>query len=98
VCGLIREIVKKYGNTAHVNIYPHTFRHSFAINIVDKVKYNRRFIKRSRDAMHVQTDEGIAMDRRKPCLWDRQVCGHGREGDRLCTQEKDGKYLFTTVG
>ena len=30
----IRNIVKKYGNMAGVDIHPHSFRHSFAINMV----------------------------------------------------------------
>jgi site-specific recombinase XerD len=30
----IRNIVKKYGNMADVDIHPHSFRHSFAINMV----------------------------------------------------------------
>ena len=30
----IRNIVKKYGNMANVDIHPHSFRHSFAINMV----------------------------------------------------------------
>jgi site-specific recombinase XerD len=30
----IRNIVKRYGNMANVDIHPHSFRHSFAINMV----------------------------------------------------------------
>ncbi len=30
----IRKIVKKYGSLIHKDVHPHTFRHSFAINMV----------------------------------------------------------------
>jgi hypothetical protein len=40
----------------------------------------------------------ITMDWRKPCLGGRHMHRDGREGDRLCTKEKEGEYLFYRRG